>query len=286
VISSHETSESSASATDSAPRTRGLLGADLNLSYHHQQVVFDAHLQLLPGQVTALVGPNGSGKSTLLRSLARLHHPDSGELRFDDDSPALALSPKAFARSVTLLAQSRPTPTGVSVRDVVGYGRHPYRSRWRGADDAGPAAIQNAMNVTGVADMADRSVDELSGGEVQRVWFATCLAQATGVVLLDEPTTYLDLRYQVETLDLIRELADEHDVAVGLVLHDLNQAAAIANSVALLQRGHVRATGTPREVFASELLSETYGIRIDVVVNPTTGLVTTHPIGRHNEPSR
>ena len=131
---------------------------------------------------------------------------------------------EALIRS--LLAQARPTPAGVSVHDVVSYGRHPYRGRWRSDDPDGARAIAHAMEVTGLADMADRGVDELSGGELQRVWLATCLAQDTGVLLLDEPTTFLDLRYQVEILDLIRDLADQHGVAVGVVLHDLDQAAA------------------------------------------------------------
>ena len=125
------------------------------------------------------------------------------------------------------------------MHDVVGYGRHPYRGRWRGDDPDGVRAVAWAMDVTGVVSMADRPVDELSGGELQRVWLATCLAQDTGVLLLDEPTTFLDLRYQVEILDLVRDLADEHGVAVGIVLHDLNQAAAVADRVVLLHRGAV-----------------------------------------------
>jgi iron complex transport system ATP-binding protein len=137
------------------------------------------------------------------------------------------------------------------------------------------------MAVTGVAPMADRPVDELSGGELQRVWLATCLAQDTPVLLLDEPTTFLDLRYQVEILDLVRDLADDHDVAVGVVLHDLNQAAAVADEVVLLHNGRVRATGTPVEVFTEEALTDTYGIRIEVTADPVTGLVTTRPVGRH-----
>ena len=147
-------------------------------------------------------------------------------------------------------------PAGVSVRDVVGYGRHPYRGRWRADDPDGPRAIAWAMDVTGVTAMADRAVDELSGGELQRVWLATCLAQDTGVLLLDEPTTFLDLRYQVEILDLIRDLADEHGVAVGVVLHDLDQAAAVADQVVLLARRRVvRAAGAPRDVLTEPALT-------------------------------
>ncbi len=263
------------------PVAPGLLGRGLNLSYHGDAVVHDASIRLVAGEVTALVGPNGSGKSTLLRALARLHRPASGEVLLPDGTSALALSTKAFARQVTLLAQSRPTPNGVSVRDVVEYGRHPYRGRWRTDDPGGCAAVDRAMDVTGVTEMAARGVDELSGGELQRVWLATCLAQDTGVLLLDEPTTFLDLRYQVEVLDLVRELADDHGVAVGLVLHDLNQAAAVADTVALLDRGRVRATGRPGDVLTSEELTETYGIRIEVALDPHTGRPVTRPVGRH-----
>jgi len=259
----------------------GLTGADLCLGYHGTTVVAGASIALRQGEVTALVGPNGSGKSTLLRALARLHRPDSGDVRLPDGTSVLSLSAREFARTVTLLAQSRPTPQGISVRDVVGYGRHPYRGRWRGNDPDGPRAIAWAMAVTGVESMADRAVDELSGGELQRVWLATCLAQDTRVLLLDEPTTFLDLRYQVEILDLMRDLADQHGVAVGVVLHDLNQAAAVADRVVLLHRGVVRASGTPAEVLTEQILTETYGIRIEAVADPDTGQVHTRPVGRH-----
>ena len=268
------------------PESPGLRGVELRLGYHGKQVVDGASIRLTAGAVTALVGPNGSGKSTLLRALARLHRPDGGTILLPDDTSALSLSPKDFARRVTLLAQSRPTPSGVSVRDVVGYGRHPYRSRWRGGDPKGAQVIAHAMEVTGVTTMANRGVDELSGGELQRVWLATCLAQDTGVLLLDEPTTFLDLRYQVEILDLVRDLADEHGTAVGVVLHDLNQAAAVADQVALLDNGRIRATGSPSEVFTSEALTETYGIRIDVSIDPETHQLTTQPVGRHTQRGR
>ncbi|WP_283134467.1 ABC transporter ATP-binding protein [Rhizohabitans arisaemae] len=244
-------------------------------------MVENAAITLHTGRVTALVGPNGSGKSTVLRTMARLHRPDRGSVRFGDDSSALALSARDFARRVTLLAQSRPTPGGVRVKDVVGYGRHPHRGRWRGDDAGGPAVVARAMDVTGVAAMADRPVDELSGGELQRVWLATCLAQDTEVLLLDEPTTFLDLRYQVELLELVRDLAETHGVAIGIVLHDLNQAAEIADRVVLLEKGRVRADGPPAEVFTEDLLSRVYGIRIEVTHDPLTGTARTRPVGRH-----
>src|SRR6478752_2630180 len=236
-----------------------LRGDDLTLAYHGTVVVTAAGLRLQPGQVTALIGPNGSGKSTLLRALARLHTPDTGTVSLPDVPDAHALSAKDFARRVTLLSQSRPTPSGVSVRDVVGYGRHPYRGRWRQNDADGPRAVAWAMEVTGVGPMADRGVDELSGGELQRVWLATCLAQDTRVLLLDEPTTYLDLRYQVEILDLVRDLADDHGVVVG--------------------------SGRPHEVLTADALTDTYGIRIEVVRDEHTGRVHTRPVGKHTHRS-
>ncbi|WP_433133059.1 ABC transporter ATP-binding protein [Micromonospora sp. CA-240977] len=265
----------------SANGGRSLSGVDLRLGYHGVPVVHGAVIALRAGAVTALVGPNGSGKSTLLRALARLHPIEAGLVHLADGVEAATLPARDFARRVTLLAQSRPVPSGVTVRDVVGYGRHPYRGRWRAEDPHGPAAIARAMDVTGVATMADRPVDELSGGELQRVWLATCLAQDTPVLLLDEPTTFLDLRYQVEILDLVRDLANDHDVAVGVVLHDLNQAAAVADEVVLLHQGRVRATGAPAAVFTEDALTETYGIRIEVTTDPVSGLVTTRPVGRH-----
>ncbi|GLY32651.1 ABC transporter ATP-binding protein [Kineosporia sp. NBRC 101731] len=264
----------------SAEMNPALSGTDLTLGYDGKTVVRDARIALRAGRVTALIGPNGSGKSTLLRSLARLHTPQAGRVTLGDGLEARTLHPKDFARRVTLLTQSRPTPGGVRVKDVVAYGRHPYRGRFGSGDENGAAVVQRALEQTGVATMAERPVDELSGGELQRVWLATCLAQDTHVVLLDEPTTFLDLRYQVEILDIVRDLADEHNVAIGVVLHDLNQAAAVADEVVLLHAGVVRATGTPAQVFTADLISEVYGLRIDVEVDEH-GTVRTSPVGRH-----
>jgi iron complex transport system ATP-binding protein len=254
--------------------------ADLGVSYGSRRVIGSVSFDLLPGTVTALIGPNGSGKSTLLRTIARLHAPDAGTVMLDDGADLLALSPREFARTITLLAQSRPVPGGLTVREVVGFGRHPHRSRWTGQDPQGTAAVEKALDLTRTAGLADRPVAALSGGQVQRVWLASCLAQDTGVLLLDEPTTYLDLRYQVEILDVIRDLATDHGVTVGVVLHDLDQAAAIADQVVLLEDGAIMARGTPVEVLTSENLSRAYGVRVDVTVSGNT--VSTRAVGRHN----
>ncbi|MCO4698225.1 ABC transporter ATP-binding protein [Streptomyces sp. RO-S4] len=259
-----------------------LSASGVTVAYDGTDVVHDAELTLRPGEVTVLVGPNGSGKSTLLRTVARLQRPRRATLTIDNGTDALALGPREFARRVALLLQGRPTPSGLSVRDVVEFGRYPHRGRWGGTDPGGRAAVDRALALTGVTELADRGAEHLSGGQLQRVWLAGCLAQETGVLLLDEPTTYLDLRYQVELLDLVRELADDQGIAVGVVLHDLDQAAAVADRVVLLAAGRVVAEGAPEDVLTPERLTEVYGIRIEVDTDPLTGRLRTRAIGRHH----
>lgn len=263
--------------------TPAALAADgISAGYGDHPVVDAASLRIVRGTVTGLIGPNGSGKSTLLRTLARLHRPTSGSVTLGDGTDARSLSAKAFARRVTLLTQHRPTPGSLTVRDVVGFGRHPYRAGLRSADAAGPARIDWALQITGVKELSERPVDQLSGGELQRVWLATSLAQDTDVLLLDEPTNHLDLRYQVEILDLVRDLADEHDVAIGVVLHDLDHAAAVADHLVLLKDGQVFAAGAPHEVLTHALLTPAYGIDVHVDADPVSGLLRTRPVGRHS----
>lgn len=261
----------------------------MTVSYDGVDVVHDAAIQLKPGEVTALVGPNGSGKSTLLRTVARLQGARLGTLTLDSGTAEAAdgfdLTARQFARRVALLTQGRPTPGGLTVRDVVEFGRYPYRGRWGQADAGGAAVVERVLTLTGVENLADRAVDQLSGGQLQRVWLASCLAQETGVLLLDEPTTYLDLRYQIELLDLMRDLADDGGIAVGVVLHDLDQAAAVADRIALLDAGRIVADGAPEDVLQPERLSETYGIRIEVDTDPLTGRLRTRAIGRHHSRS-
>lgn len=263
-------------------RSRGheLSATGVTVAYEGVDVVHDASVTLRPGEVTVLVGPNGSGKSTLLRTIARLQRPRTATLVVDG-ADGLALTPREFSRRVALLTQGRPTPSGLTVRDVVEFGRYPYRGRWGRADPDGPAAVERALAMTGVADLADRGAEHLSGGQLQRVWLAGCLAQETGV-LLDEPTTYLDLRYQIELLDLVRDLADDHGIAVGAVLHDLDQAAALADRIVLLDEGRIVAEGLPEGVLTAERLTGVYGIRIEVGTDPLTGRLRTRAMGRHH----
>ncbi|MFE6891361.1 ABC transporter ATP-binding protein [Streptomyces sp. NPDC057694] len=271
--------------TSAAARRHGheLSATDVTVAYEGVDVVHGAAMTLRPGEVTVLVGPNGSGKSTLLRTLARLQRPRTATLVLDGETDGLALSPRDFSRHVALLTQGRPTPGGLTVRDVVEFGRYPYRGRWGKSDPGGREAVDRALALTGAAELADRGAEHLSGGQLQRVWLAGCLAQETGVLLLDEPTTYLDLRYQVELLDLMRDLADHHGIAVGAVLHDLDQAAAVADRILLLDAGRIVASGAPEDVLTGDRLTTTYGIRIEVDTDPLTGRLRTRAIGRHHE---
>jgi iron complex transport system ATP-binding protein len=268
--------------------TGALRGEDLVLRYGSTAVVHGVRVHLTPGRVTALVGPNGSGKSTLLRALARLHPVHQGRVTLGGaDGPehdVASLDARRLAREVTLFTQSRPVPQGLAVREVVAFGRHPHRGRFAGLSAQDRAAIEQAMDLTGVRAMAERAVGELSGGEMQRVWLATCLAQDTGVVLLDEPTNHLDLRYQIETLDLVRDLADHRGVAVGLVLHDLDHAARVADEVLLLHAGRVHTAGSPVEVLTSEHVSEVYQIPVEVTTDARTGRLRIDPLGRSAPP--
>ncbi|MBU6531731.1 ABC transporter ATP-binding protein [Streptomyces mayonensis] len=271
---------------DPAAPSAALNGYDLVLRYDGRAVVHGVSIDLAPGRVTALVGPNGSGKSTLLRALSRLHRVDGGRVTLGapDGRPerdTALLSARQFAREVTLFSQSRPAPQGLTVEEVVAFGRHPYRRGFAGPATEDRTAVDRAMGITGVRDMAGRLVGELSGGELQRVWLAACLAQDTGVVLLDEPTNHLDLRYQIETLDLVRDLVEDHGIAVGIVLHDLDQASRVADTLVLMRSGHVHAAGAPADVLTAENIGEVYDIRVEVGVDPRTGRLRIDPVGRH-----
>ncbi|MFF6908250.1 ABC transporter ATP-binding protein [Streptomyces sp. NPDC012389] len=280
--------------TSHPPPPAALDGRDLVLRYGKTPVVHGVSLSLEPGRATALVGPNGSGKSTLLRSLARLHRVDDGTVTLgggggdEDGGPGRSvslLSAREFAREVTLFSQSRPAPQGLTVAEVVAFGRHPYRRGFSGLSAEDRTAIAYAMDATGVRDMAARPAGELSGGEMQRVWLAACLAQNTGVVLLDEPTNHLDLRYQIETLDLVRDLVQDHGIAVGIVLHDLDHAARVADTLVLMRAGRVHAAGPPADVLTAQNIGEVYDIRVEAYADPRTGRVRIDPVGRHPAPT-
>ncbi|KQT98297.1 ABC transporter ATP-binding protein [Sanguibacter sp. Leaf3] len=261
--------------------THTLVAEDLVLGYGDRTVIDGLDLLVPPGQVTAIVGANACGKSTLLRSMSRLLSPRGGQVLLDGKqvhkTPA-----KQLARTLGLLPQSPVAPEGITVADLVGRGRHPHQgmlSRWSAADDA---AVAEALDATETAGLADRPVDELSGGQRQRVWIAMALAQQTDVLLLDEPTTFLDVSHQVEVLDLLTDLNHARGTTIVMVLHDLNLAARYADHLVALADGRVHAAGTPAEVLTESTVKTVFGLDNQVIVDPTSGKPLMLPIGRHH----
>lgn len=240
----------------------------LVVAYDGKVVVDGVDLALPEGSFTVILGPNASGKSTVLRALARVLKPESGDVLFDGRALS-EYGPKELARRMGLLPQDAIAPEGMRVADLVSRGRYPHHSalqRWTSADDA---ATREALAATNTADLAERYVDQLSGGQRQRVWVALLLAQQTPVMLLDEPTTFLDIAHQYELLDLLRALNQQGKTVIA-VLHDLNQAARYADNLVLMKEGRVVASGNPSELITAERVGEVFGIDAIVTPDPVT----------------
>ncbi len=258
-----------------------LLVEQLTLGYGDRTVIEHLDLTVPPGKVTAIVGANACGKSTLLRSMSRLLAPRGGRVILDGKevhrTPA-----KQLARTLGLLPQSPIAPEGITVADLVGRGRHPHQgilSRWSTEDDVAVAA---ALDATETSELADRHVDELSGGQRQRVWIAMALAQQTDLLLLDEPTTFLDVSHQIEVLDLLTDLNRSRGTTIVMVLHDLNLAARYADHLIALAGGRLHAAGTPHEVLTEATVHAVFGLQNQVITDPTSGKPLMLPIGRHH----
>lgn len=253
----------------------------LTLAYGERTIVERLDLVIPPGRITAIVGANGCGKSTLLRALARLISPREGQVVLD--GKALHGRPtKEIARTLGLLPQSPLAPEGIAVADLVGRGRHPHQkllARWSAHDYD---VVARALASTGIEDLADRSVDELSGGQRQRAWIAMALAQETDILLLDEPTTFLDVAHQVEVLDLLTDLNRDRGTTVVMVLHDMNLAARYADHLFALREGRIVADGAPGDVMTSELIREVFDLDALVVPDPVSGAPIVLPRGRHH----
>lgn len=246
-----------------------LKATHLDLAYGKARVVHDLSLDVPPGALTAIIGPNGCGKSTLLRALARLHRPHGGQVTLDGTS-LHSLPTKEVARELGLLPQSPSAPAGISVRDLVARGRTPHLGPFTPWSARDTDAVAHALRSTGLIGLADRPVDSLSGGQRQRAWIALALAQETELLLLDEPTTFLDIAHQYEVLDLLHGLAGEGRTVVA-VLHDLAQAARYADHVVLMSAGLVLATGTPTEVLTAKRVTAAFGLPVTVIPDPVTG---------------
>ncbi|MFF2352982.1 ABC transporter ATP-binding protein [Kitasatospora sp. NPDC058115] len=258
-----------AGTADRVPAHR-LEARGLTLAYEARTVAEELSLRIPDGKVTVIVGPNACGKSTLLRALGRLLKPVRGAVLLDGEELA-RVPTKQIARRIGLLPQSPSAPEGIAVADLVSRGRQPHQSWWQQWSAEDEAAVAEALERTSTAELAERGVDELSGGQRQRVWIAMALAQGTDILLLDEPTTFLDIAHQVEVLDLVRRLNVERGRTVVAVLHDLNQAARYADHLVAMRAGRIVAEGPPVEVVTAELVREVFGLESVVVPDPVTG---------------
>ncbi|MGH3350008.1 MAG: ABC transporter ATP-binding protein [Nocardioides sp.] len=260
-----------------------LAAESVSLGYGGDPVVDRVSLEIPDGLTTVIVGANGCGKSTLLRGMARLLRPMSGQVVLD--GKAVHKQPtRAVAKTLGLMPQSPIAPEGITVVDLVGRGRQPHRGalqRWSPEDDT---AVAEALELTSTIDLADRIVDELSGGQRQRVWVAMALAQQTDLLLLDEPTTFLDVAHQIDLLDLLHGLRETRGTTVVMVLHDLNLAARYADHLVAMSDGRVAATGTPAEVVTADRVEEIFGLEAQVIPDPVSGTPLVVPIGRHHRP--
>lgn len=242
----------------------------LSIGYDDRSVIADLSVDVLDGRVTAIIGPNACGKSTLLRGLSRLLKPTGGQVILDGHD-INGMNTKDVARRLGLLPQSSIAPEGISVADLVSRGRFPHQKVLRQWSRADEEAVASAMRLTGVTELAGRLVDELSGGQRQRVWVAVVLAQQTPLVLLDEPTTFLDIAHQVELLDLFAMLNRTEQRTVVAVLHDLNHACRYADQIIAMRSGSVVAQGNPIDIITEDLVEAVYGLKCQIIDDPQTG---------------
>ena len=269
-------------APDAAPR---LAASHLELAYDDRTIVADLSLGIPTAQITVIVGPNACGKSTLLRALGRLLTPKHGSVLLDGDE-IRSLPTREVAQKLGVLPQQPISPDGIAVTDLVARGRHPHQRWFRQWSSEDEAAVQQALVATKTDQLADRAVDELSGGQRQRVWIAMALAQGTDLLLLDEPTTFLDLTHQIDVLDLLCDLNREQDRTIVCVLHDLNLACRYAHHLVAMRDGAIVAEGPPAEIVTQDLVQEVFGLDARIITDPVAGTPLVVPIGRHHSSAR
>jgi iron complex transport system ATP-binding protein len=250
------------------------------LAYDADAVIKGLTVGLPAGEITSVVGPNGCGKSTLLRSLARLMKPRGGAVYLDGEEIS-GLPTREVARRLGILPQDPDAPEGLTVRELAAQGRYPHQrwfQQWSKEDER---AVEKALETTGVMDLADRALDTLSGGQRQRAWISMALAQETETLLLDEPTTFLDMAHQLEVLQLLGRLNREEGRTIVMVLHDLNNASRYSHHMIALSEGGLFAAGPPQEVMTPELLREVFHVEADIVADPRSGIPLCIPYELH-----
>ncbi|CAI6060269.1 ABC transporter ATP-binding protein [Cohnella sp. JJ-181] len=249
--------------------------------YDHKTILHGISLVIPSNKISVIVGANACGKSTLLKTMARLIKPASGEITLDG-KPIGKYPPKQLARIVGLLPQSPIVPEGISVADLVGRGRFPHQSLLSGWSKKDYEAVAEAMEIMNIAELANLHIDELSGGQRQRVWIAMALAQQTDILFLDEPTTFLDITYQIEILDLLTDLNRKHGTTIVMVLHDMNLSARYADYIFALREGRLVAEGEPAQVMTSGLVRDVFGLDCTVIADPVSGSPMVVPKGRYH----
>ena len=265
--------------TEKIAKDHVLQAASLQTGYEKKVIIEDMSLTIPDHKITVIIGSNGCGKSTLLKTFSRLIRPMKGNILLDGQGYD-GMPPKKLAQQIGLLPQSPLVPEGIKVSDLIARGRYPYQEGFRGMSKEDFAAVDEAMEMMGVSEYADRNVDELSGGQRQRVWIAMALAQQTDILFLDEPTTYLDITYQVEILDLLTELNRTRKTTIVMVLHDINLSARYADYLFALRDGELVAQGTPEEVISEELIQKVFRLDCVVTKDPVSHSPFIVPKGR------
>ncbi|MDO3445275.1 ABC transporter ATP-binding protein [Agrobacterium sp. V1] len=250
----------------------------ITVGYAAAPVLNDVDLAIPDGKITALIGANGSGKSTLLRTLARVIHPSSGTV-YLDGKPIRTMAARTVAQSLALLPQSPVSPDGLTVRQLCRFGRHPHKGILSRPSRHDEEIVEQALASTGLLELTERELDRLSGGQRQRAWIAMALAQETPLLLLDEPTTYLDIAHQLEILDLLRKLNTDEGRTIVMVVHDLNHAAQYADHLVALADGGILATGSPSALLTPHLINAIFGVEAMVIPHPADGTPLCLPLG-------
>ncbi|PAE10353.1 cobalamin/Fe(3+)-siderophore ABC transporter ATP-binding protein [Niallia circulans] len=251
----------------------------LTLSYGDTVIIDDLYMKIPKGEITVFIGSNGCGKSTLLRSLARLLKPQSGSILIEAQKIS-ELSTKEIAKQLAILPQGPVAPEGLTVLQLVKQGRYPYQKWYRQWSEEDEQIVHNALEATGMSALSDRLVDSLSGGQRQRAWVAMTLAQNTNIILLDEPTTYLDMTHQIEVLDLLFELNEKENRTIVMVLHDLNLACRYANNLIAIKDRSVYVQGKPEEVITAKMVKDVFNLECEVTEDPLFGTPLCIPHGK------